>query len=118
MLHLGRTTPPEVGRDRLAARGKGPAVGQVGEMVPRGRAEHPMPEGHDQRSIRRGQEGVHGCLLHEDQGQGVAMILTELIGPWRLLFGCSPNMGKKRETNDIVLDMGRYYTKKLLGGRL
>src|SRR5213592_4262703 len=100
MLHLGRTTPPEVSRDRLAARGKGPAVGQVGEMVPRGRAEHPMPEGHDQRSIRRGQEGVHGCLLHEDQGQGVAMILTELIGPWRLLFGCSPNMGKKRETND------------------
>src|SRR6266849_10894063 len=100
MLDLGRATAPQIGRDGLSATGEGPAIGQVGEILQGGGAENPMPYGHHKGSKRRGQEGVHGCILHKEQLQGVAMILTELIGPWRLTLGYLPKTGKNRETND------------------
>ena len=99
MLDLGCATAPAIGRDGLAAPGEGPARGQIGEIVPGGGAEDSLPSGHHKGSKRRGHEGVHGGILHQDQLSGVAMIITELLWPWRLTLDSLPKRGKNRETN-------------------
>jgi hypothetical protein len=71
-----------------------------------------MPEGHHKGAKRRGQEGVHGSILHEEPLQRVARIFTELIGPWRLTLGYLPHLGKKRETNDYPTDIEQVQTVK------
>src|SRR2546430_8860014 len=64
MFDLGRAAAPEIGGNGLSASGNGPPIGQVGEILPGGSTEHPMPEGHHKGSKRRGHEGGHGGILH------------------------------------------------------
>ena len=65
VLDSGGPSEPQMSRNRVPVGGQGPATGQAGEGMPRGRGKGTMKEGHDYSSKGRMHKGVHGNALQQ-----------------------------------------------------